>query len=454
MYSRWMSVVVVLGSFLLSGGLADRGLASGPLDGPNSTQPAYNPWKFEVVDEGDYHEFLESGLSIAFDQDTNRPFVSYYDGTNRELRLAARSPSSSSHCTPTSDWACEAVDTEWEVGQNSSLAIFNAPAFTKYGIAYHDETNLTVKVAIQTCMPLFGCGPWEISTVDDLRVHTEARPSLRFDSHGTPCLSYHQQDSVFDQFDIKYAYYVGSGGNCGEGDASGKWECDDDLGTASAYDIVDTSLAFTSDDHPIVAYLNHRDDGDTLELCQIHVGHLWDCQTIDDISNKSAHVSLALDQNDHAHIAYSSKGTGGLLKLRYAHYVGSGGNCGANGDYQCDTIVDDIGHDDGLLALTLDESDRPVIAYDSAGLMIARPLAAYNTMLGNCGPRMGLLRTWKCTGIDSVGAGYFVGRDTLAIDTDRNGLLAVAYSVSDGGSYSLVKVARQYYAAYLPLIMR
>ena len=130
MYTRWISVVVVLESLLLSGGLASE-----PLAGPNGTQPACNPWKSEVVDEGDYHEFLESGLSIAFDQDTNHPFVSYYDGTNRDLRLAARSPSSSSHCTPTSDWACEVVDTQGEIGQNSSFAIFNAPAFTKYGIA-------------------------------------------------------------------------------------------------------------------------------------------------------------------------------------------------------------------------------------------------------------------------------------------------------------------------------
>jgi hypothetical protein len=303
-------------------------------------------------------------------------------------------------------------------------------------------------------MPLFGCMPWEISTIDELRVRTQAQPSLVFDSHGTPHLVYQQKDNVFDQHNIVYARYVGSGGNCGMGDASGKWECDHDADAHSQYGNIDISLALTGNDDPVVAYLDHEDSGHRLRLCWIHPDAVWDCQTIDDISNKSAYVSLVLDQDDHPRIAYSTDGVGGVLDLRYARYVGSGGNCGTSGNYQCDTIFEDIGSYDGTLAMTLDESALPVIAYRSSGsVMVARPTIAYDTLLGNCGPTsIGWIRSWMCTTVaNPLDDGQQLNAE-IGVAVDRSGATAIVYSVSDS-SNSYLMVARQYWPVYLPLVL-
>ena len=445
-------VILVFGSLLLLGSQLGRGWAALSPSGTGGFLPAYAPWRMETVDSGNQWNFV-NGVSLAFSGETNNPYVSYYDKDKADLRLAVRSGFGTKKCTPKSDWSCETVDAQGRVGKNSSLAIFNSKVLTKYGIAYYDETNHSVKVAIQTCLSFFGCNAWNFSTIEKLHdVDVKVQPSLVFDSSGKPRLSYQRDNSTYPHTDIKYARYVGSGGNCGLGDASGKWHCEGvaHYGTG----VTDISLALTSGDQPVIAFLDKESGGgDTLQLCRINSSGMWFCQSIDDISHKSEHVSLALDKNNHARIAYASDGKNDTLNLRYAYYVGSGGNCGGASDYRCDTITNDIESVYGTLAMTLDKSERPVIAYLTKvyQIALARPLAAYQTLPGNCGPDNGFFHTWMCKHLDSD----LVTGNAISVAVDKHGLIAVAFQINDSiGGLSDLMVARQYYPVYLPFVVK
>src|SRR5690606_11229175 len=78
--------------------------------------------------------------------------------------------------------------------------------------------------------------------------------------------------------------------------------------------------------------------------------------------------------------------------LRYAEYVGSGGNCTSKA-FNC-YVVDDVGTPSGNYGLSMDVDSQgyPIIAYMDvsedlapAGLKIARPALAYGLDWGNCG---------------------------------------------------------------------
>ena len=54
----------------------------------------------------------------------------------------------------------------------------------------------------------------------------EFNPSITITSKGTPVIAYTAEELNLDKAFLKAATYVGSGGNCGEGSATGKWQCD------------------------------------------------------------------------------------------------------------------------------------------------------------------------------------------------------------------------------------
>jgi hypothetical protein len=146
--------------------------------------------------------------------------------------------------------------------------------------------------------------------------------------------------------------------------------------------------------------------------------------------------------------------------LKYAVNVGGGGNCGVLGSARCDEI-DSMPADYHPLGISIaeDAAGYPIIAYQGQynSLKLARPVDALGLPpgAGNCGPEVGLFRTWFCETIDQFpwppNPRY---GDYAAITVNASGLATVAYEgfiVASGGN---LMVAQQRAQVFLPLVMK
>lgn len=409
--------------------------------------PANFPWSLETIATitgGDVGQHT----SIAFNENTGKPYISYYDETNQDLRLIYPH-ATFGNCGPNNQWYCEAPDTAGDVGQHSSIDYFvdSVTGAVKIGIAYYDATNSDLKVAIWSTTPYPGWRIYKVNAEPLIGSYKKCGhyASLKFDSNGTVHIAYvlhlDQPSPLLDSYFAMHAYSVSSGGDCGDGAAAGKWQCDtisfNEFSLPSS-----TSLDLTSTNEPRVAFFNEFDD--KLKFCRKDAG-AWSCRTIESTGGSGAQVfvSLAVDQSDQPHIAYYDHHNG---KLKYATYVGSAGNCGLNGatyEYQCD-VLDTIGDSQSQVGLSIavDPDGYPVIAYEDASdpmgfsvLNIARPALAHGTTVGNCGPIVNLFRRWQCTTIDDAtqggGAGHLYEAAFASVAVDPNGLAAIAYNEID-----------------------
>ena len=110
------------------------------------------------------------------------------------------------------------------------------------------------------------------------------------------------------------------------------------------------------------------------------------------------------------------------------------------------------------LAMALDRSGRPIIAYQDAadelapkGLKVARPIQAMSLATGNCGPSL----DWVCETVDPGGT-HKNEANYVGVAADGLGLPTVAYYERD--NYYLTSNLKVAYLeplkTYLPLILR
>ncbi len=159
--------------------------------------PANVPWSFEAI-AGITGGDVGKHTSIAFNPDTGKPYISYYDETNGDLRLIYPHDTAG-NCGPNNEWYCEAVDTDDDVGQYSSIDYFHddTTGENKIGIAYYDATNDALKVAIWSVAHPIG---WKISTIDSEGA-VGLYSSIIVDSNNKVHISYYDTDNR----DLKYA---------------------------------------------------------------------------------------------------------------------------------------------------------------------------------------------------------------------------------------------------------
>ncbi len=421
---------------------------------------ANNPWQFEIA-EAISGEKVGQHTALAFHPANNKPYISHYNATSKDLHLTYP-VDQNGNCGTNNAWYCEVVDSAGDVGQYSSIAIYdNGSASTrKTGIAYYDATSRALKTAIWSCPTIGPCG-WNISTIQQgtIGVSDFGRfASLAFNSLGVAHISYYYENSFGDDA-LMYASYVGSGGDCGIGSAAGKWECETVVSGANTG--MHTSLDLTSNDAPYIAF--YAISPGEMRVCN-RTGTSWACAVID--SAGYGFPSLVLDQSNRAHIAYYDEFSG---MLRYAHYVGLGnGNCGLNA-YQCDPITNlGAGLSPVGLSLAMDSSDQPIIAYQNASdplgfstLNIARPISAHGQVAGNCGPVVGIVPQWLCDTLDDAtqdgGGGHLYEADYVSAAVDLTGLAAIAYyEYDDYHAEGRLKFAYQVRQEkiYLPLIIK
>ncbi len=428
--------------------------------------------------------------SIAYNPADGLPYISYYDSVNGNLLLD--SPASGGNCGPNNSWWCRVVDgdsslsgkTNGDVGQFSSTAFWSGnigliPTW-KMGISYHDASNHALKVAVWT-ESAFG-GSWKYTTIastdnsahsgNDVGTYT----SLKFTSSGTPYIAYYSH--IYDTFLSNYkgtlylARDVASGGNCGVGADLGKWQCDTiDFQTGTGMGQY-ASLGLGYNNVPYMSYY----DASGANLRYAHYagpgagncysGGDYDCLAIDLTGDVGISSSLTAPRSstDKPRIAYYDK-TNGYLK--YAFPTSSGANCGG-GAWFCG-MVDSIGA--GIISnvgisMALDENGSPIIAYENAAedlapskLNIARPAAAVDLLIGNCGalPPGYSFYYWQCDTVDNAayGSGYVNVAAYTSVAVSPSGLATIAYlETDDYNTTTYLKIAYQRLQVFLPLIIR
>ncbi len=422
-------------------------------------------WFVETIEStANLGQYVSAGIR----PDTGALYISYYDASQGDLRVA-HYVGSGGNCGPRSDWRCETVDgytpTNIDVGRYSSLDFDPLSGYP--GVAYYDATNYSLKYAAYWCTP-HGCS-WGIIPVDQgsglLLIGRFA--SLSYDSSRKPHITYQRYNSATNQGYLYHAYPVDSGGNCGPGGSG--WQCDPiEAGTNMGQH---TSLGISSSDTPYVAYYDGQ-NGDLRYAWRKLPGlgncgpgdNSWQCITIDSTGDVGRYASLRLgtSSEDPVRIAYYGydSTTPAHSMLKQAYFKGSGsGNCGPGNDWQCE-VIDTIGNagSDVGISLAANSANTPYIAYgcpDCTGTSIR--LAHRVGLFGNCGPTITLpgptpitSHTWQCEDVVSNSATHALG-SYVSLAINPADLMSIAYY--DATPQDLM-LAQQRRLVFLPIVLR
>lgn len=375
-------------------------------------------WQSVLVDyDGDRGQHN----ALALDPGGGSPHISYYDATNGNLRLVDYVGTGGT-CGPNHDWRCGDVKSTDDVGQYSSVAIWQGSVW-KVGISYYNATSASLEYAefIKA-----GDWTWTFTVVDAGNAAFSLRDglysSLKFDAAGNPHIAYYTRNPLGADA-LKYAHYVGgSAGNC----TDTAWECStiqsgEGVGLHAALDLDDTDrphIAYYDTTNNLLRYAHYVASGGNCGP-----GNAWQCDTIESVvaPNSSDHlIALRAVSGTDVRIAYSAVDSA-TPTLKYAS--STPGACGPGNSWKCILIASNV---EGLaLAAT---SNMTRIAYHNVStgrLMLARPTLLGE--LGSCGPTIGPVRTWKCSILDDGDGG---ARDVGAfpsIALKSDGLAIIAY---------------------------
>lgn len=356
-------------------------------------------WQTHMIDAGsngsnDVGEY--SSIAIG---PQGKPFISYYDIGNGDLKFAR---GDQEKIFPETLWSLETVDAGGDVGKYTSLAIDeNGYAH----ISYYDDSFHDLKYAYQ-----LESGGWLSETVDSTG-DVGRYSSLALDEFGYAHISYYDG---YPNYNLKYAYYDGS-----------EWVFKkvDESGNVGKY----SSLALDSAGSPHISYIEEIQEGDGSLVINLKYtykdGSDWLSQNPpmgQDIL--IGDTSLALDRQNKPYIVYVQQTSQitPTYELNYAFWEGEW-------QYEC---VDTLGGIDGQISLSLDRNDRPHIAY-------------YDGINGDLKYASLTSSGWEVQIVDEVGdVGLY---PSLAMD--RYGLPHISYRDNTADNYNL-----KY--ATLPFILR
>ncbi len=131
-------------------------------------------WTKDYADENSNNVGLYSSIDIAEGSGWTFPYISYYDSTDKNLKLATAFDV---------NWV---IDGSSEVGRYTSIAIDD-----NFHISYYDSANTALKYASGTT------DDWNLETVD-YEDEVGKNTSIALDSNGSPHISYF--DSTNDNF--------------------------------------------------------------------------------------------------------------------------------------------------------------------------------------------------------------------------------------------------------------
>lgn len=413
-------------------------------------------WFVEEIDtDGD------TGLhaSVAYDPTGGYIYISYYDATNQQLRMA-RSDGKGLACGPNGTWGCLTLDSGADVGKYNSIAI--NPKTGGIGIAYHDATNGNLKyITFENPRLLvyvthtIDKGVPGISTTG---LHT----SLKYNEDGKPFIAYYFDNPTPGGADaLMVAYDSITNGDCGYGSIENTWRCHTIISGEGVGQYPSLAIVNGWDTH--IAYYN-AGSGDLWYAVSSNEpancgywGTDMACYPVSGSTDDTGkYASMYLDADYKFHIAYYNATD---KKLMYAVKLASGlGNCGVLGSAQCEEI-DSMPQDYHPLGISISEDPAgyPVIGYQAANgsLKLARPLPALGLPAGagNCGPGNPFY-IWSCDTIDPHGTWItYRNADFVSINVEPSGMAQIAYNGFITGEGGNLRVAFQQYRIFQPLIL-
>jgi hypothetical protein len=419
-------------------------------------------WFGQYVHQVDYPYDVGSFTSLALNPVDGLPYISYYDAYNGDLMLAHFVPNGAGNCGTNNKWYCETIDTDGDVGRYTSISIWsNSIDSYRIGISYQDVTNRSLKFSSRTCTGNF-CTLWHSITIYSpvfnymsIGLYT----SLRFDPGGTAHIAYQAIDSNTNNNSLRYASFVSSGGNCGEGSDTGKWQCDIiDAGNGIGQY---ASLDLTYDGSPYLAYY---DAGAGNLKMAYYTGFAdpdcfnnngWVCPILDSVGDVGLYATITAQHfvgDKLFRVAYYDKTN---MQLKY---------------YDADfgpVVVDDMGtslYPMGI-SMDVDKDGSAIIAYQQITsefspprLFVARPYSVYDDgAFGNCGdvPPGYIFQYWRCSILDNSGQ-YMDEAEYVSVAVSSSGLAQIAYSeyfdYDIGDHATSLKFISQRFQTLLPLI--
>jgi hypothetical protein len=247
-------------------------------------------------------------------------------------------------------------------------------------VSYYDPTNGDLTYAVREN------NRWRIEVVDSAGDVGQFN-SLELDDQGIAHIGYYgaTSKSGAPTQDLKHAWRIGTGGNCG----GGLWQCEtiDTNGDVGKF----ASLAFGNDPEPVVR------------------------------------IAYQANGTDPAHPAQD---------LKYATLVGAGGNCGG-GRWQCDVLVAE-GNVGQYASIAVNSAGTSLIAYYDATRGDLAGFSPCPCAVDACSPECPLCCSFHCPGPFALDPaitdrGWY---DSLAID-DFNTLHASYFDRTNGDLYYL-----------------
>ncbi len=366
--------------------------------------------------------------SMAFDL-SGRPWVSYYDATGQSLVVGKYVGYGGTGCgtSGSSAWQCTVIDknTATNLGQHTSLGFDGAG--TPW-VSYYDATNTDLKVAhyhTDTTTAGTGCGTggsttWDCLTVDNTANTTGSFSSIAFDQTGNAWVSYSYDNGTLKG--NKYATYVASGGTgCG---ATATFNCAVlDEGNATGIDY--SSIAFDHAGKPWIAYYDKASTelnvanfvgGSNGTGCGATGSVAFTCTSVDNTgTDTGSYPSLLFGPTGNAWVSYYDATSSAL---RVATNGGGFGTACTGSGWTCGQ-VDNTGTDTGrYTSLAADASGQIAVSYTdttNTSLRIARLVGSG----GNC-----TSAAWNCSAVDNTGTS--TGQFT-SVATAPDGNLWAAY---------------------------
>lgn len=382
-------------------------------------------WQIEVID---YTGDVGYMPSLALEPTTEDPYISYYDNTQGDLKLAFP-VGEGGDCGPSDRWSCNSLSFQniTDFGLYSSLA-FNSAG--DWGIAYQN-----VETGINEFRGLPATGGQELffEPIENSAAVLTLMNNMRYAQNGVSHISYGLLDINQGDTFIKHAEYVGQFGNCGDG----QWECETVVETtANGWGIYNSLVMLNN-----LPYIFYRDLTQHLSIAvRSYLGNCglandWSCFDLDPSINVNGLISSYFSSTaNYLGVAYI-----GNDALRYAYAVPEGeGNCGSlYNEYEC-FYIDQVGTapNNQFLATSLGlYNGQPIIAYtdvdDWAGAVLK---IAYPQPGGNCGPLdENQQHTWQCETVDGG-----LGRNSLgfypSLQVASDGHIHIAYYDDTAGN--------------------
>lgn len=323
-------------------------------------------WSCGVLDSGTNHDYsgnLLSPVSIQVDSG-GYPWVTYYDigATYLDLRVAHYVGTGGTGCAAgNTAWTCVTVDSTGDVGMYPSLQLDfeNRP-----WVSYYDNTNKALKVAHYVGTGGTGCAltTWTCTTVNSTN-DSGSYSSMAMDSTGAPWIAFRMNTGT----KLMVAHFVGSGGSgcssngwtCDSVDTNGN----SGLYTAITFD--GTGKAFvayqdvTAKTQKIAKYVGTG--GGSAAGCGASSSTAWSCQMINNSSTEVGRfTAMATDSLGNPWLAYKDHTNNRRL---YARYVGTGGTGCTAGvtDWTCSTLASETTYG-GWGDIAFDASGLPWIS--------------------------------------------------------------------------------------------